>query len=565
MFNVCIRLAMAIASLFVVAPMIGASLCSHPFSASPAKREVRAVWLATIGGLDWPGRHYARSAASIARQKRGLCAILDSLKASGINTVLLQTRIRGTVIYPSSIEPWDGCMSGHPGVSPGYDPLQFAIDECHSRGMELHAWVVSIPAGKWNGTGCKALRGKHPSMVLKADGEGFLNPANPQTAPYLASICEEIVRGYDVDGIHLDYIRYPETYRLPITKDQARQNITSIVRTIYNKVKQLKPWIKISSSPIGKFGDLPRYTSRGWNAYDKGCQDVRGWLREGLMDQIYPMMYFRGNNFYPFLADWQQHSQGRTVVAGLAAYFLDRRQADWPLSDVSREMEVCRRMGVGTAMFRSRFFTDNTKGVYSFARGYFNTLPALVPAMTWMGTPAPLAPGNLTVSVRQGLPVLQWQPGADCSGANTLWYNVYGSDSYPVDTDNPENIILLKHPATSLTVTAAGPLYYAVTAIDRYGLESRALQMAEPKDKMSLPATPFIVVNDNNLPLPPKGSVLDADYVIIESLTGCAITTVPYRGATANISHLPNGMYRLRSLGRKGRTHRLGIVKVERK
>lgn len=130
------------------------------------KYEVRAVWLTTIGGLDWP-HSYAQTETSIIKQKKELIDILDKLKKANINTILFQTRIRGTVIYPSSIEPWDGCCSGFPGKSPGYDPLEFAIAECHKRGMELHAWIVTIPVGKWNGIGCRTLRNKYPNLVIK--------------------------------------------------------------------------------------------------------------------------------------------------------------------------------------------------------------------------------------------------------------------------------------------------------------------------------------------------------------------------------------------------------------
>ena len=122
------------------------------FSDQAPKHEVRAVWLTTIGGIDWP-HSYAQSERSAEKQKQELRNILDRLQQANINTVLIQTRIRGTMIYPSDIEPWDGCLSGFPGKSPGYDALQFAIDECHKRGMELHAWVVTIPVGKWNALG----------------------------------------------------------------------------------------------------------------------------------------------------------------------------------------------------------------------------------------------------------------------------------------------------------------------------------------------------------------------------------------------------------------------------
>ena len=109
-------------------------------SLAQPKYEVRAVWLTTLGGLDWP-RNYAHYGMGIETQKQQFCQMLDRLKKAGVNTVLLQVRVRATTIYPSSIEPWDGCMSGEPGVSPGYDALQFAVDECHRRGLELHAWL----------------------------------------------------------------------------------------------------------------------------------------------------------------------------------------------------------------------------------------------------------------------------------------------------------------------------------------------------------------------------------------------------------------------------------------
>ena len=118
------------------------------------KREVRAVWVATIGGIDWP-RSYAQSPASAEKQKKDLVDMLDKLQAAGINTVLFQTRVRATTVYPSRHEPWDGCITGTPGKAPCYDPLRFAIEECHKRGMELHAWLVTIPVGKWNGLGAR--------------------------------------------------------------------------------------------------------------------------------------------------------------------------------------------------------------------------------------------------------------------------------------------------------------------------------------------------------------------------------------------------------------------------
>jgi uncharacterized lipoprotein YddW (UPF0748 family) len=518
-------------------------------SVSP-KYEVRAVWLTTIGGLDWP-HSYARSSYGIEKQKDELRTLLDLYQKAGINTVLIQTRIRGTTIYPSKYEPWDGCLSGNPGQSPGYDALQFAIDECHKRGMELHAWVVTIPVGKWNKLGCQKLRRKYPSLIKKIGLDGYMNPEDPRTASYLADICEEIATNYDIDGIHLDYIRYPETWKLKVSHEQGRRYITNIVSAIHNKVKTRKPWVKISASPIGKFNDLSRYRSNGWNAYTRVCQDAQGWLRDGLMDQLYPMMYFRNDQFFPFAIDWAEQNSGKTVAPGLGIYFLNPREGNWKLSDITREMHILRQYGLGQTYFRGKFLTDNEQGIYDFV-SQFNRHLALVPPMTWAGKTEPQAPGTIQV----------YNNGMKWSGS-TPYYNIYSSRTWPVDTDNPENLIAIRRQDNSITLPTEGR-YFAVTGMDRYGNESRAQQShnipkAKPID------VPLLKCDGKWLTLPPKDHALDAKLVTVETLQGSIIGIYNYQGKAINISHLPEGFYVLKSLGKKSITHRLGFFKIERK
>ena len=435
---------------------------------------MRAVWLTTIGGIDWPST-YAYGGMGIETQKQELCQMLDRLKQAGVNTVLLQTRVRATTIYPSALEPWDGCLSGKPGVSPGYDALQFAIDECHRRGMELHAWVVTIPVGKWNSYGCRRIRQRHPSMVIKVGDEGYLHPEAYLTADYLANICQEITERYDIDGIHLDYIRYPETWRGKMWTD----NITRIVRAIHQRVKLLKPWVKLSCSPIGKYDDLARYRSNGWNARRRVAQDAQQWLREGLMDQLYPMMYFQGNNFYPFALDWQENSYGRTVVSGLAVYMLDPREGRFQLPEIKRQLNVTRQIGMGHCYFRAKFLLDNHKGVLDYVT-WFDRQPALVPPMTWAQSLHPTAPTTLHVTHSRQGDNLTWSGASDRSDGPYLLYNVYASKEKPVDTNDPANLIAIRHPWQSLFVPGSGipsqPLHYAVTTLDRYGNESEPVQ-----------------------------------------------------------------------------------------
>ena len=533
--------------------------------AAQPKYEVRAVWLTTIGGIDWP-HSYAGPARSIERQKDELRDILDRLQRANINTVLLQTRIRATTIYPSAYEPWDGCLSGKPGKSPGYDALKFAIDECHRHGMELHAWIVAIPVGKWNGAGCVRLRKRHPGLVRKIGDEGYLDPEKPQTAEYLADLCAEITGNYDIDGIHLDYIRYHETWPMKVSRRQGRTNITNIVRAISRRVKSIKPWVKMSCSPIGKYKDLSRFSSYGWNAYERVCQDAQAWLRDGLMDELFPMMYFRGNQFYPFALDWNEHSYGRIVAPGLGIYFMSPREKDWPLSDITREMLTLRHYGMGHAFFRSKFFTDNVKGIYDFTAQSFNQYPALIPPMTWQSSARPSAPSGLSRRTQEdNVELLSWTP-AD-KDTTRIMYNVYSSREYPVNTDDARNLTVVRLRKSSLIIPHDPTRHYAVTATDRYGNESTPLQ-----ERHTNPDTPETRITDRllkcdgkTLSLPEKGSVLDAAFVTIETLQGHIAATRPYNGTVADVSSLPEGMYVLRSLGRKGVTHRLGYFVIRRR
>ena len=533
--------------------------------AAQPKYEVRAVWLTTIGGIDWP-HSYAGSARSIERQKDELRDILDRLQRANINTVLLQTRIRATTIYPSAYEPWDGCLSGKPGKSPGYDALKFAIDECHRRGMELHAWVVAIPVGKWNAAGCVRLRKRHPRLVRKIGGEGYMDPEKPQTAEYLADLCAEITGNYDIDGIHLDYIRYHETWPMKVSRRQGRTNITNIVRAISRRVKSIKPWVKMSCSPIGKYKDLSRFSSYGWNAYERVCQDAQAWLRDGLMDELFPMMYFRGNQFYPFALDWNEHSYGRIVAPGLGIYFMSPGEKDWPLSDITREMLTLRHYGMGHAFFRSKFFTDNVKGIYDFTAQSFNQYPALIPPMTWQSSARPSAPSGLSRKTQEdNVELLSWTP-VD-KDTTRIMYNVYSSREYPVNTDDARNLTVVRLRKSSLIIPHDPTRHYAVTATDRYGNESTPLQ-----ERHTNPDTPETRITDRllkcdgkTLSLPEKGSVLDAAFVTIETLQGHIVATRLYNGTVADVSSLPEGMYVLRSLGRKGVTHRLGYFVIRRR
>ena len=533
-----------------------------------SKHEIRATWLTTLGGMDWP-RQKATNTKSIEKQKQELCHILDQLRGANFNTVILQTRLRGDLIYPSSIETFTEALTGRTGRNPGYDPLAFAIEECHKRGMELHAWLVTIPAG--NNRQVKLL-GKH-SIVRKNrkicrqhQGAWYLDPGHPETADYLASIVREITSRYDIDGIHFDYIRYPENARRFPDKDTFRKygkgkdlkqwrrdNITSIARRLYQEVKQLRPWVKVSSSPVGKYRDTNRYPSLGWNAYETVYQDAQGWLEEGIHDALFPMMYFKDNHFYPFALDWQENKHGRWVVPGLGIYFLSPKEKDWPLDEISRQIYFIRQIGLdGHAYFRNRFLLDNVKGVFDEVKHEFYTSPALVPPMTWQDSIAPTTPTEPSFQTQvDGSIHMSWSASIDNHDL-PVSYHLYGSNIYPVDTKEASNLVQTYLRNNETTIKGLkGKRYFAVTSTDRYGNESEPLALNEPSD-IDIP----ILNAGNVLTLP---SLEDVQDILICNAMGKTISRVkPHK--EISLDSLSDGFYFVYTLKKGGEKELLGSI-----
>ena len=556
----------------ILCSVLAAKAQSIVFNNQVPKHEVRAVWLTTIGGIDWP-HSYAQSSYSAEKQKKELTDILDRLQQAKINTVLIQTRVRGTMIYPSAYEPWDGCLSGFPGRSPGYDALQFAIDECHKRGMELHAWVVTIPVGKWNALGCKTLRQKMPKLIKKIGADGYMDPENSRTGDYLANICREITHKYNVDGIHLDYIRYPETWNIKVSREQGRQYITNIVRKIHDAVKAEKPWVKMSCSPVGKYDDLSRYRSFGWNAYTKVCQDAQGWLKSGLMDELFPMMYFKNEHFYPFAIDWQEQSHGKIVVPGLGIYFLDPKEGKWSINDVTAEMYHIRNLGMGYAFFRNKFLLDNKQGILDFTQR-FNPYPSLVPPMTWASKNQPEQPQQLSVITTDNKVSVSWNNPSNYTDGTKIatpyiYNNVYASKKYPVDITDARNLVATRIIGNSFKIEnpEAKHLFVAVTSMDGYGIESQPTQEKEEENPLfaqTTGAAKLLECDGKKVYLAETTKNLVFDVLMIETLQGCDILHLQTKDNTLDVRNLKEGTYRVVSINKKGYRHTLGTFRMKK-
>ena len=452
--------------------------------------EIRAVWLATVYGLDWPHTK-AVDRSSRLRQQKELTDMLDSLQAANFNTVFLQARLRGDVIYPSAIEARSSVFTGTTGGDPGYDPLAFAVEECHKRGLECHAWFVTFPLGTDKSVRAQGKRSpvkSRASLCKRLNGAWYLDPGVPGTSTYLLSLVEELVSGYDIDGIHFDYIRYPEEAdRFPDKKEYARygkgrkladwrrENIDRLVGCLYDRVKQLKPWVQVSSAPLGKYRRLDQVPGAGWTAYESVYQDPQRWLAEGKQDLIVPMMYYLYDHFFPFVDDWVAGSHERPVVPGLGVYRLDKAEGDWEQSHITDQIDYSRYFGAsGNAFFRCRNLLQNTKGLFDELKSRYYRYPAKLPPLVWLNDSVPASPSDIRVERQNDCLKISWTPPA---GENVpLTYAVYAGRCDSVPTDRSEQILAagLRRCELFLPVdTARECLYFfQVTAFSRYRVES---------------------------------------------------------------------------------------------
>ena len=518
----------------------------------PQKYEYRAVWLTTIENLDWP-KTLVKSPSDIEKQKNELIVLLDSLKELNVNTVLLQTRVRGDLIYPSRIEPFSHVLTGVSGRNPGYDPLAFAIEECHKRGMQLHAWLVTMPLGKdehIRRQGKLALSNKRKQLCTRYKGAWYMEPGNPAIIPYLVELVSELVSGYDVDGVHFDYIRYPDRtngypdaalYR-KYGKGRSlagwrRSNITAVASALYKCVKEIKPWVRVSSAPLGKYDNLTRYRSLGWDAYNAVFQEAQAWMRDGIMDILFPMLYFNGNNFYPFVLDWQENSYGRHVVPGIGIYRLMGQYGGWPQIEIERQLHTSRSAGTsGTAMFRA----EQLLGIGREAYKKLYQIPALVPPMSW-GGPAPEKPmGVRACRDAEGISLSGESVAAD-EGFPAIRYNVYAALDTIVNVDCISSLVASGVDSTSFSWNCRtdGDMCVAVTAVNAYGIESEPVVVAFPVTNR--------IVEDISLPeLPGWGYRLE-----VRDVYGRVIYSGRY-SRNVGIGGLQGGFYTLKAYDRHG-------------
>lgn len=485
-------------STLVLAILLFANLYSQ---SNPPKREFRAAWIATVTNLDWPSSNLL----TVAQQKQELIDLLDELKRDGINTVIFQIRTECDAFYNSSIDPWSYWLTGSQGTppSPYYDPLEFAIEEAHKRGMELHAWFNPYRAERSVGNYPKAANHVtvlHPEWVIQISTLKFLNPGLPAVRDYVTSVIYDVVGRYNIDGVHFDDYFYPyppnqitnqdnQTFTLyprgfANINDWRRDNVNILIKQINDTIQSVKPWVKFGISPFGIWKSGVPSGIVGLSAYDDIYCDAMAWLHNHSIDYLTPQLYwpFGGAQDYGKLQPWWADSaaaNGRHYYPGHAYY----RIPNWSNpSEMPNQIRLDRANPKvqGGVFFRAKNFPENPKGVTDTLRNDLYRFIALNPIMNWQDIILPNQVQNLRFEkLSNGQGGLIWDlPQIASDGDSASRYVVYRFDSsiiQPMDLENPSNILNIEGERQSIPgepPSPTGPYYFVVTSLDRNYNES---------------------------------------------------------------------------------------------
>ncbi len=362
-------------------------------------REFRAAWVATVFNLDWP----SRAGLSAAQQKAELLAIIEQVHKLRLNAIILQVRPNADALYQSSLEPWSGWLTA-PGAHPGYDPLAYAIGEAHRRGIEVHAWfnpfratVSNKPVGRGHVSQTKA------SLILRAGGTTMLNPASSSAQAHVQRVILDVVKRYDIDGVHLDdyFYPYPPHHNVADGKTpaQRRAAIDSFVSTLYANVKAAKPYVRVGISPFGIWQPgYPAGVTGGVNAYEHLACDARKWLAKGWVDYLSPQLYWRceGPQSFPALMQWWSAvNPARPVWPGIASVRINSSEDPGrPASEIGRQIDYSRklaRQSAGQLYWSWKSLGTNRGGVQKELAARYTGL-ALTPPMPWCRSTPPNRP-----------------------------------------------------------------------------------------------------------------------------------------------------------------------------
>ncbi len=489
-----------------IALFISTPLLAQTTSKINPKREFRGIWVATVTNIDWP----SRAGLSVDQQKQELIALFEYHKGNGMNAVILQVRPAADAFYAKSREPWSKWLMGKQGLAPaaGYDPLEFAIKEAHFRGMELHAWFNPYRATMSANEVVSPdhMSRKKPEWFFTYAGKKQFNPGIPEVRAYIVQVILDVVKGYDVDGIHFDDYFYPypvagqrindaETFAeynngMTNVNDWRRNNVDVLIKTLDDSIHFHKRHVKFGISPFGiwrnDFEHAEGSETKGLSNYTELFADSRKWVKEGWVDYINPQVYFsftrKAAPFGTLVDWWSNNTYGRHLYIGQAAYLVNQKaEAAWRLPeqipDQIRYIRDNNRVQ-GSVFFSSRSFSSMARAAGDSLRLNLYKTMALPPQMPWLDDIVPNSPETFSATATPTGVQLKWEkPALASDGETASGYVVYRfEEGENISVADPKKIIKISFEdyTTFLdTDVEKGKRYnYLVTALDRLKNES---------------------------------------------------------------------------------------------
>ena len=425
--------------LFIVGFLTSLVLWAAPAGPPPVPREFRAMWIATVGNIDWP----SKSGLPVARQQAELRALLDTAQRWHLNAVILQVRTSCDALYASPLEPWSEYLSGRMGVAPlpAWDPLAFAVTEAHARSLELHAWLNPFRARYSQAispVAAQHVSRTKPDLVVQYGKFLWLDPGLAESRDHTLKVVADLVHRYDIDGIHIDdyFYPYPEKTSLgaqtPFPDDRSwsayqrsggklsrpdwrRENVNTLVRAMNIAVHREKPWVKFGISPFGIWRPGFPEGIKGLDQHEVLYADARKWIREGMADYFAPQLYWTERQteqrFSRLLAWWaSENVSHRHLWPGINTADIGKNRTAseivWQTDQIGPKTHSS-----GVIHWNASALQENRDGVGTrLIQGPF-ALRALVPASPWLGSQPPETPaievgyggqGPITIDLNAG-------------------------------------------------------------------------------------------------------------------------------------------------------------------
>jgi len=475
-----------------LATMLCASLATLAVRAGDPpelRREFRGVWVATVANIDWP----SKKGLSAEDQLKELRAIFDRTVALRMNAVVLQIRPMCDALYKSELEPWSEFLTGICDKDPGYDPLDFALREAHARGLELHAWFNPYRAHHPSASSPLPdthLVKKRPDLAKQYGKHYWLNPTHPAVADHTLKVVLDVVRRYDIDGVHMDDYFYPYAEKdedgrvIPFPDDDTwaayqkaggrlsrsdwrRDAVNRFVERLYHDVKKEKNWVKVGISPFGIWRPGHPQGIEGFDQYEGLFADAKKWLNEGWVDYFTPQLYWpiaQEKQSYPKLLAWwaKENTKNRHLWPGNIPSRAHDTKRGWTPIEIADQIRATRAQAGATGNIHfSMKPLMRAEGdlADAFAKAYPDV--ALVPPSPWLDDQPPAKP---TVEWSAEKKDLWITPTGEPVRLFVVRRQVAGKWETILQPANGENSVRVPCPVTAEQVR--------VTAIDRTGNES---------------------------------------------------------------------------------------------